>query len=112
MDLRQINESFAVAGQITPEDIPQIRDMGYRGLICNRPDGEAPDQSDYDSIKQAAEEAGLQIRYVPVDHGLLRAEVVAAFQAAMDELPDPVLAYCRSGARSANIYQVAQTRMP
>jgi len=33
---------------------------------------------------------------------------VMAMAAALDEIPGPVFAYCRSGARSTNIYQAAQ----
>ncbi|MDE1928028.1 MAG: TIGR01244 family phosphatase, partial [Burkholderiales bacterium] len=35
-------------------------------------------------------------------------EQIAAFAALLAELPRPLLAFCRSGARSARLYQAAQ----
>ncbi len=111
MDLKKINETFSVAGQITSEDVAALLAMGFKGVICNRPDGEAADQTDYQTIKRAAQAAGLEIRYVPIQPGVMGTSEVAAFQTALDELPEPVLAYCRSGARSTAIYQASQAKL-
>ncbi|MDE2160288.1 MAG: TIGR01244 family phosphatase, partial [Burkholderiales bacterium] len=42
------------------------------------------------------------------DGGYQSPEQIAAFAALLAELPRPLLAFCRSGARSARLYQAAQ----
>jgi sulfide:quinone oxidoreductase len=42
--------------------------------------------------------------------GQLTEAEVKAFAAALDELPSEILAYCRSGARSANLWSLAEER--
>jgi protein tyrosine phosphatase (PTP) superfamily phosphohydrolase (DUF442 family) len=37
---------------------------------------------------------------------------VEAMVLALDEIPGPVFAYCRSGARSTNIFQAADQKKP
>ena len=51
--------------------------------------------------------AGLQYRHLPVDGGWQSPEQIAEFARLLAELPTPVLAFCRSGARSTRLYQQA-----
>ncbi|TWG93201.1 uncharacterized protein (TIGR01244 family) [Mesorhizobium sp. J18] len=104
MEIRQITEDYSVAPQITVDDIATIKQSGFRSLICNRPDDEQPDQPKVDAIRAAAEEAGLEFRFIPVVSGAITPENVSAMADALNELPTPVLAYCRSGTRCANLY--------
>lgn len=43
MDIRQIDDRYAVTGQIAPDEVRDIVAAGYQAIICNRPDGESPD---------------------------------------------------------------------
>lgn len=104
MEYRQISENYSVAGQIGPEDLPAVKDAGFRSVICNRPDDEQPGQPSADSVKQAVEEAGLEFRYIPVVSGQMTGQNAIDQAAALKDLPMPVLAYCRSGTRCANLY--------
>lgn len=93
---------FTASGQIQPEDLKAIRNAGFRSVICNRPDGESADQPDFVEIEKAARESGIEARYLPVAAGLpIGDEQAEAFGALLDELPKPVLAYCRSGRRAS-----------
>lgn len=103
MEIRQITEDYSVAGQITPEDVAAIAGAGFRSIICNRPDGEATEQPDHGSVEAAARAAGLTFRYIPVISGQMTPDNVSDQADALDELPKPVLAYCRSGARCTNL---------
>ncbi|WP_349363474.1 MAG: TIGR01244 family sulfur transferase [Roseitalea porphyridii] len=106
---KAVTDDFAVMGQLQPEDIDALAAAGFGAIICNRPDGEAPDEPQFDAIGEAARNAGLQARYIPVSNQVgLTPENVADMKAALAELPKPVLAYCRSGARSAKLYEAAQ----
>ncbi|MDG4903928.1 MAG: TIGR01244 family phosphatase [Mesorhizobium sp.] len=108
MEYRQISEDYSVSGQIQPEDIVAIKDAGFKSIICNRPDDEQPGQPSADSVKAAAEAAGLAFRYIPVISGQLTMDNVEDQAEALDELEGPVFAYCRSGARCTNLYGLIQ----
>ena len=63
--------------------------------------------ADAAAVRAAAQAAGLAYRYLPVPPGYHSPDEVAAMAALLDELPGPVLAYCRSGARSTRLYVAA-----
>jgi uncharacterized protein (TIGR01244 family) len=111
MDFRQIAADVSVAGQIDVEDVAALRNAGFKSIICNRPDGEDASQTQADVLRSAVLAAGLEHRFIPVS-GTLGAsdENVEATILALEELPRPILAYCRSGARSTNLYQMAVMR--
>jgi uncharacterized protein (TIGR01244 family) len=111
MDFRQIAADFSVAGQIEIEDIAALRSAGFKSIICNRPDNEDAVMISADILRTAALAAGLEHRFIPVSgtHGASDENVEATI-AALDELPRPILAYCRSGARSTTLYQLAVMR--
>jgi sulfide:quinone oxidoreductase len=104
MDLKQITEKFSVSPQIAAEDVPALAEAGFRAIICNRPDGEGADQPGFEEIETAAKAAGLEVAYVPVTSGMVKDADVAAFGDALRDLPRPVLAYCRTGTRSATLW--------
>lgn len=103
MEIRQINPRLAVSGQIRPDDIAAVAARGFRAIVCNRPDGEEAGQPRFADVAAAARAAGLEARHIPVS-GPVTDTQAAAFGAALSDLPAPVLAYCRSGARSTAIW--------
>ncbi len=110
MEIRQITEDYAVAPQIGAGDVAAIKAAGFKSIICNRLDNEQPGQPAVEPIRQAALEAGLEFRYIPVVSGHIVPENVTDQAQALLELPRPVLAYCRSGARCANLYGLVAER--
>ena len=107
MEIRQITEDYSVAPQIGIEHVALIKAAGFKSVIANRPDtedGAVP----HDAIADAAAEAGLEFRYIPVISGQMTQENVDDQAAALAELPKPVLAYCRSGTRCTNLYALVQ----
>jgi uncharacterized protein (TIGR01244 family) len=109
MDIKNIADGFSVTGQITADQIKDITAQGYKSLVCNRPDGEELNQPSAEGIEMAARAAGLEYRFIPVVSGQLTRQNVDDMAAALDDLPRPVLAYCRSGARCANLFQLTRT---
>jgi sulfide:quinone oxidoreductase len=108
MKVVQITEDYSVSPQIAVEDVAEIARLGFRTLMCNRPDAEDPGQPDFARIAAAAEAHGLVVSHVPVQSGGITPQDVDAFRAAMAELPRPVFAYCRSGTRSQNLWRLAE----
>ena len=98
-DIRKVTDDFAVAPQISPQDMAQAAKDGFVLVINNRPDGEAPDQPTSAEMEAAAKAAGLDYVHIPV-RGAPTPEQVEAVAAAVQEANGPVLAFCRSGTRS------------
>ena len=102
-------DHFATAPQIAPEDMPAIAAQGFSTVVNNRPDGEGgPDQPSSEAMAKAAQEASLEYHYLPVISGQITPEQVARFAAIVAAAPGPLLAFCRSGARSTNIWRMGQ----
>ena len=108
MQAKAINNNLSVTGQIAATEMTEIAKAGFKSIICNRPDGEGSDQPTFAEIAEAAKKAGLEARYIPVVSGKVTDADAAVFGAAMAELPGPVLAYCRSGARSTMMWEMSQ----
>ncbi len=104
----ELDETIAVSPQIDAGDITEIMAVGFKSIVCNRPDGESADQTPYALIEAAAISAGIPIRNIPVVSGAITIDNVRDMKAAMAELPKPVFAYCRSGARCTNLYALVQ----
>jgi uncharacterized protein (TIGR01244 family) len=109
MEYRQISDDYSVSGQISTDEIATIKAAGFKSIICNRPDDEQPGQPSASEIDKAAEAAGLPFRHIPIVSGQPVTPADAeAMAKALDELEGPVFAYCRSGARSTNLFMAAQ----
>ncbi|PLP58656.1 TIGR01244 family phosphatase [Mesorhizobium loti] len=108
MNIRQISDTYSVSPQISVEDVAAIKAAGFKSVICNRPDNEDPGQPNAGEIKAAVEAAGLEFRWVPVISGQMTAQNVEDQAEALDALPGPVFAYCRSGTRCTNLYAAVQ----
>jgi uncharacterized protein (TIGR01244 family) len=108
MDIRPLTDSFAVSPQIDVADMKDIAGAGFRSILCNRPDGEEFGQTDFDTIAEAARAEGLDIRSVPIVSGMVTQEALDDFASALQEMPKPILAYCRSGTRCTMLWSIAQ----
>lgn len=107
MDIRKVDERFAVAPQVQAADMQALADAGYIAVMCNRPDGEEPGQPPLADLKSAAEAAGLTFHHVPVAGGYFPEEALAEFARIRRETDGPLLAYCRSGTRCMTMETLA-----
>lgn len=109
LPLRQIAPDVCVAPQLTPDAMAAVAQAGFRSVINNRPDFEGgDDQPTSAQVEAAARAAGLEYRHLPVEGAWQSPEQIAAFGQLMAELPKPVLAFCRSGARSTRLYEASR----
>lgn len=111
MEPKTISARLSVSPQIFPSDIEALKAQGFRSIISNRPDGEGADQPSFSEIAKVAEELGIEARHIPVSGGLVSDEDAAAFGKALDDLPGPTLAYCRTGTRSATLWSLSQANL-
>jgi sulfide:quinone oxidoreductase len=108
MESNRITETLSVGPQITTADLAEIKQAGFRSIICNRPDGEAGDQPSFEEIEAAAKEQGLEARHQPVVSGKVQDDDADAFGDLFESLPKPVLAFCRTGTRSATLWALSE----
>lgn len=108
MNAKLITSTLSVSEQIQPEEIAALAAAGFKSIICNRPDGEGADQPSFAEVEAAAQAAGLQASYLPIVSGKVDDADAQAFGALVDRLPKPILAYCRSGTRSATLWSLSE----
>jgi uncharacterized protein (TIGR01244 family) len=99
--IRELGNRMLVSGQIAPEEVAGLAGMGVTVLVNNRPDGEEPGQPLAADIEAAAEQAGIAYRFVPIIRGIGPADVEAMQEAMREARDGKLLAFCRSGTRSA-----------
>ena len=111
LPVRPIAADVCVAPQLSPESMAEAARAGFRSVVNNRPDfEEGPHQPTSASIEAAAKAAGLEYRHLPVESSFQTPEQIAAFAKLIEQLPRPMLLFCRSGARSTRLYAAASSR--
>ena len=86
----------------------EVAAAGFKSVVNNRPDFEGgPDQPTNASIEAAARAAGLEYAFFPVQSAFQTPEEIERFGALLQTMPRPILAFCRSGARSGRLYRAA-----
>ena len=104
MPIFQLTDTLSVAGQITPQDIPGIAAQGITAVVCNRPDGEVPQQATMDEIEAACNATGLLFVRYPVTAMDFPGPDLEGLGDLFDDPGQSVLAYCRTGTRCANLW--------
>ena len=108
--IRPIDDTISVAPQISAADVTEIARAGFTMIVNNRPDGEDMGQPDGDAIRTVAETLGMKYVAIPVTHAGFSHPQLDAMAAALAEAGGPVLAYCRSGTRSCNLWALAMAK--
>ena len=104
----RITDSVSVAPQIAPQDVALAAAQGFRTIVNNRPDGESFDQPPGADIAAACAAAGVDYVAIPIDHTGFNLDQVEAMVGALHNAP--VLAFCRSGTRSCNLWALAAAK--
>ena len=108
MAFKQLSPSFSVSPQLSAADVEMAARQGFRAIVDNRPDGEEPGQLSAAQIEALAMAQGMGFAHVPATAGRIGDEEVAGMVAALGRLDGPVLAYCRTGTRSATLWALSQ----
>jgi uncharacterized protein (TIGR01244 family) len=106
-EFRRVTDRISVSPQITLDDVEAAARQGFRQIINNRPDGEAPDQPPSGAFEAAAAQAGLAYAHIPVRGGPTP-EQVETMRQLIEQVPGPTLAFCRSGTRSIVTWALGQ----
>ncbi|BAU44898.1 beta-lactamase hydrolase domain-containing protein [Leptolyngbya sp. O-77] len=98
--IHRIDADVSVAGELSPEQLQQASQQGFKSVINLRmpkEKGFLPDEP------QIVESLRMQYAHVPVNPSSLSGEVIAQVCEHVDQLPKPVLMHCSLGLRSAGI---------
>ena len=110
-EIKKLSNEVAVSPQISIDDVATIQALGYKTIVCNRPDDESSDQASFSEIESAAKTLGLHIVYQPVVSGKINNEDVTRFKKIMKEVPLPICVYCRTGSRSTDLWTLATSQV-
>ena len=111
MHVVHLTPGFAVASQIKGDDVAALAAQGFQTIIAVRPDGEDLLSPTALQIQMRAGHAGLTFLHVPATaHDVTDDETVDRFEQALSGARGPVLAYCKSGTRSALLWGLAAAR--
>lgn len=107
MNLTRLSDRFAVSPQLAPGDMAALAAEGFRTVINNRPDGEAPNQPSSASLEAEAVRHGLTYHYIPIAPGQAAESDAQALGDAVRRSEGPVVAFCRTGNRSQILWKMA-----
>jgi len=107
-DIRKLTDNLSVAPQLVGADFEEISRLNFRSILCNRPDREEQGQPDYEELRKQAEAAGLTVKFQPVNGANISDDDVDDFEENITELPQPVLAYCRTGTRCTVLWALSE----
>lgn len=108
MNMTPLTEQLSVRPQVLPEEVADLAAAGVKGLINNRPDGEAPDQPSSAAIEAEAKRNGMAYWHIPIVPGQANEDDARAFAKALQEANGSVVAFCRTGNRSTSLWKMAQ----
>jgi len=106
---RQLDEKTLVNGQISPDDVAELKALGVTLIVNNRPDGEDVGQPHGEEIEAAARAAGIDYRHVPIARGMGPSDIEAMRDAMHSVGEGKLFAFCRSGNRSTLAWAVARS---
>ncbi len=106
-DIRKLTEDLSVAPQISTDDVSSVG-KNFKSILCNRPDQEDADQPAYAEIEKLARAQGITIEFQPVNGSAITDDDIDDFAQHIEDLPKPVLAYCRSGTRCTVLWALSQ----
>lgn len=109
MSFAKVNADFSVSPQLTASSVQAAAQAGFRTLINNRPDHEAPDQLTSAQVAALCQSHGLGYVYAPTTTPTALPDV-ARMGAALAQAQGPVLAFCRSGTRSITLWAMVQAQ--
>ena len=107
---RALTSTVSVTGQMTTSKFQQLIQQGFKSVIVNRPDQETGNSVTVSQLRSIAEKSQVSVIYQPVVSGQLSQANIEEFARYYNELPKPILMVCRSGTRSAALFNQAKSQ--
>lgn len=107
LTLRPLSASVSVSPQLRTGDLQELKLRGFRCIVNNRPDNEESGQPGSDELQQEARRLGLDYHAIPVVGDNVADADIDAFRSVLESMAVPLLAFCRSGTRSARLWALS-----
>lgn len=104
LPLNYLSHDFAVAPQLTPDQMRELAASGFRSVVNNRLEQEGG-QPPEELLRAAAAASNLEYARLPIHPAHITIDDVARFAELIERLPRPIVAFCRSGSRSGILYR-------
>ena len=104
--MNKVTDNFFVSSQIDEGDISFLKEQGIDLVICNRPNGEEPNQTNFELIEETCKKAEIDFIHLPMVPGDLSPELITETKNLIDQTKK-TLAYCRTGTRCINLWACA-----
>ncbi|MGB0495809.1 MAG: TIGR01244 family sulfur transferase [Kangiellaceae bacterium] len=108
MNLINIEDNFSISDQIKLEDIKLLAKNGVTTIICNRPDGEEPNQLTCAEIMKESEAQGINFVHIPSPGRDIPTDSLDLFIKTYQNNKNKIHAYCRTGTRSSIFWGLAK----
>src|ERR1700730_15558212 len=95
-----VTAKLAVAPQPKLSDFQDLKRLGFTTIVNNRPDGEDPNQLGSAAEAEAARGAGLGYVHITATRTGMYADDAVLLKERIEQAPGPVVAHCKSCARS------------
>jgi uncharacterized protein (TIGR01244 family) len=105
---KKLDAHVMSAGQLTPADFPKLAAQGVTLIVNNRPDNEEPGQLSSQEAAALAKANGMDYVYIPMTYASVTRADVDRFREVTKQSRGPVLAHCRSGARSSLLWAMGR----
>jgi uncharacterized protein (TIGR01244 family) len=101
---KKVSNELSAAGQVTPEQLQQAAQEGFKSVLNLR----SPDEAGYlNDEEQRSQAAGLQYASIPLNASESNQELVEVAIHEIENLPKPILVHCGAGARASAIALIA-----
>lgn len=97
---KSVNESFTIAGQVTPEQLAQASQEGFQSVLNIR---SAQEPGFLEDERQHAEALGLEYAHAPLQVDEVTIDQLSHILEELDQLPKPTLIHCAGGMRASAI---------
>ena len=104
--MKKVSDNYYVSSQISEEDLVSFKNEGFSLIVCNRPNGEEENQTDFELIQKQCESIGLTFINLPMISGNLQSEIIFETKKILDT-NQKTLAYCGTGTRCINLWACA-----
>lgn len=106
-EYKHLSPDLAVRPQVQLSEIGELAAQGFKGIINARPDNEEPGQPKSAELEAEAKRHGLAYTHIPVVPGQATADDGARFAEALRNCDGKVVSFCKSGARAAGLWYLA-----
>jgi len=101
---KPLSRALSVSKQLLPDQAFQVAELGFKLVICNRPDGESEGQPTSAEIEASLNSVGVGYKRIFMAPDTLPESVLNEFTESLEAADGVVLAFCQTGTRSAGLW--------